>query len=116
MNWKLVSLEHWLRPLTGYRSRPRPSRPRRSYRPEIDSLEQRILMAGNLTVLPSLLAPAPGSPIAVGSTPDSILAARLDNSGTPYLVAANYYGNSISVLRGDATGVPLPEMFAVLSA
>ncbi len=81
------------------------SRMPQSYRPEIDAyLEERIVMAGNLTVLPSLLVPGPGSPVSVGNTPDSILATHLDNTSTPYLLVANYYGNTISVLQGSNTG------------
>src|SRR5947207_3248539 len=104
MDWNKVAPRHWLYPLTarfGWTSRRRRGT-KRTYRPEIESiLEQRIMPAGNLTLVPSLLALAPNSPIGVGATPDSILATHLDNSGTPYLLAANYYGNTISVLQAD---------------
>lgn len=47
---------------------------------------------------------AAGSPLAVGSIPDAVLATELDESGTPYLLVANYADNTISVLRGNSGG------------
>lgn len=55
----------------------------------------------------SVVPPAPlfaGPTVGVGATPDAVFDASLDNLGTHYLLAANYYGNSITVLQDDGNG------------
>ena len=49
-------------------------------------------------------APAPGSPVAVGTTPSSAAVADLNGDGKADLAVANSDGNSVSVLLGNGTG------------
>ncbi|MGH9676084.1 MAG: FG-GAP-like repeat-containing protein, partial [Candidatus Acidiferrum sp.] len=51
-----------------------------------------------------IFSEAPGSPMAVGSQPSSIVIADFNGDGFPDIAVANQGDNSISLFRGDGTG------------
>jgi hypothetical protein len=54
------------------------------------------------------LAPAPGSPVAVGAYPHSLAAADLNGDGALDLAVADFHSNDVTVLLGTGTGGFIP--------
>ena len=106
MNLPLSFLRHWISvlPLRFWDcpwSAPVPKRPCR-FQPQMEVLEDRTLMTGNITVLNTSLLSAPIT-AGAGNGPDSAAILRKDD-GQKLELIANYYDNTVSVYQLGTNG------------
>ncbi|MFN2469195.1 MAG: FG-GAP repeat domain-containing protein, partial [Gaiellaceae bacterium] len=62
------------------------------------------LVAGIAGATDPTFTPAPGSPVAVGTYPESVAVADLNGDGKPDLAVANAWSDDVSILFGNGAG------------
>ena len=74
------------------------------------------LVVGSAGATDPTFAPAPGSPVAAGTDPQSLAAADLNRDGKPDLAVANQGSNNVTILLGDGLGGFAPAPGSPLAA